>query len=84
MKMSPFDYHRPETVDEAVALLETYGEDGKVLAGGQSFLPLLALRLTQFGHLIDIGRVQGLQSIDVDDDEDEVKESKARIAMARQ
>ena len=66
--MSPFDYHRPETVDEAVALLETYGEDGKVLAGGQSLLPLLALRLTQFGHLIDIGRVQGLQSIDVDDD----------------
>jgi carbon-monoxide dehydrogenase medium subunit len=65
--MSPFDYHRPETVDEAVALLETHGEDGKVLAGGQSLLPLLALRLTQFEHLIDIGRVQSLQSIDVDD-----------------
>jgi carbon-monoxide dehydrogenase medium subunit len=66
--MSPFDYHRPQTVDEAVALLEMHGEDGKVLAGGQSLLPLLALRLTQFGHLIDICRIQALQSIDIDDD----------------
>jgi len=68
VKMSPFDYHRPDTVDEAVALLETYCGDGKVLAGGQSLLPVLALRLTRLGHLIDIGRVQGLQSIEVDDD----------------
>ena len=60
--MSPFDYHRPDTVDEAVALLETYGGDGKVLAGGQSLLPVLALRLSHLGHLIDIGRVQGLQA----------------------
>ncbi|MCV7197435.1 FAD binding domain-containing protein [Mycobacterium angelicum] len=66
--MSPFDYHRPDTVDQAVALLETYGGDGKVLAGGQSLLPILALRLTHLGHLIDIGRVHGLQSIEVDDD----------------
>ncbi|OBK30678.1 molybdopterin dehydrogenase [Mycobacterium asiaticum] len=66
--MSPFDYHRPDTVDEAIALLQTYGGDGKVLAGGQSLLPILALRLTQIGHLIDIGRVQGLQSIDATDD----------------
>ena len=67
MKMSPFDYHRPDTVDAAVALLETYGADGKVLAGGQSLLPILALRLTHLGHLIDIGRVHGLQSIEVAD-----------------
>src|SRR6476660_6031946 len=66
--MSPFYYHRPDTVDGAVALLETYGGDGKVLAGGQSLLPVLALRLTHLGHLIDIGRVQGLQSIEVDGD----------------
>jgi carbon-monoxide dehydrogenase medium subunit len=66
--MSPFDYHRPDTVDEAVALLETFGGDGKVLAGGQSLLPVLALRLTHLGHLIDIGRVKGLQSIELDDD----------------
>lgn len=68
MKMSAFDYHRPDTVDGAVGLLATYGGDGKVLAGGQSLLPVLALRLTHLGHLIDIGRVQGLQSIEVDDD----------------
>lgn len=68
MKMAPFDYHRPDTVDEAVALLETYGGDGKVLAGGQSLLPVLALRLTHPGHLVDIGRVRGLQSIEVGDD----------------
>ncbi|OBK71281.1 xanthine dehydrogenase family protein subunit M [Mycobacterium sp. 1274761.0] len=66
--MSPFDYHRPDTVDEVVALLETYGEDGKVLAGGQSLLPILALRLTYFEQLIDIGAVHGLPSIEVDDD----------------
>jgi carbon-monoxide dehydrogenase medium subunit len=66
--MSAFDYHRPDTVDEAVELLAAYGEDGKVLAGGQSLLPVLALRLTHLGHLIDIGRVQALQSIEVDDD----------------
>lgn len=66
--MAPFDYHRPDTVDEAVVLLETYGGDGKVLAGGQSLLPVLALRLTSLGHLIDIGRVQGLQAVDVHDD----------------
>ena len=53
MKMSPFDYHRPDTVDEAVALLETYGGDGKVLAGGQSLLPVLALWLTHW-HSIDM------------------------------
>jgi carbon-monoxide dehydrogenase medium subunit len=47
--------------------LETYGEDGKGLAGGQSLLPVLALRLSHLGYLIDIGRVQGLQSIEVDD-----------------
>jgi carbon-monoxide dehydrogenase medium subunit len=66
--MSSFDYHRPDTVDGAVALLATYGEDGKVLAGGQSLLPLLALRMTHFGHLIDIGRVRALQAIEVDED----------------
>jgi hypothetical protein len=47
--MPPFDYHRPDTVEEAVALLATYGGDGKVLAGGQSLLPVLALRLTISG-----------------------------------
>jgi aerobic carbon-monoxide dehydrogenase medium subunit len=68
VKMAPFDYHRPDTVDGAVALLAEYGDDGKVLAGGQSLLPVLALRLTHLGHLVDISQVQGLQSIEVEKD----------------
>lgn len=68
MKMPAFTYHRPNTVDETLALLATYGEGCKVLAGGQSLLPILALRLTSFEHLVDITHVQGLRSIDTDDE----------------
>jgi aerobic carbon-monoxide dehydrogenase medium subunit len=60
VKPAPFDYHAPDTVDEAVALLAELGEGAKVLAGGQSLIPILALRLGQFGHLVDVGRVAGL------------------------
>jgi len=58
-----FDYHAPATLAEALALLERHGEDAKVLAGGQSLLPLLKLRLGQVAHLVDIGRVPGLEYI---------------------
>jgi carbon-monoxide dehydrogenase medium subunit len=58
-----FDYHAPETLAEALALLERHGEEAKVLAGGQSLLPLLKLRLGQVAHLVDIGRVPGLEYI---------------------
>jgi len=58
-----FDYHAPGTLPEALALLSKYGEDAKVLSGGQSLLPLLKLRLGQTGHLIDIGRIPGLEYI---------------------
>jgi carbon-monoxide dehydrogenase medium subunit len=58
-----FDYHAPETLAEALALLERHGEEAKVLAGGQSLLPLLKLRLGQVSHLVDIGRVPGLEYI---------------------
>ena len=63
MKPPPFDYHAPATLDEAVALLTTL-DDAKVLAGGQSLVPLLNLRLAQFDHLIDVGRVDELQGIE--------------------
>ncbi len=66
MKMPTFTYHRPTTVAEAVALLAEH-EGAKVLAGGQSLLPLMALRLSQPEHLIDIGRVVGLADITVAD-----------------
>lgn len=58
-----FDYHAPGTLPEALALLSKYGDDAKVLSGGQSLLPLLKLRLGQTGHLIDIGRIPGLEYI---------------------
>jgi carbon-monoxide dehydrogenase medium subunit len=58
-----FDYHAPETLAEALALLDRHGEEAKVLAGGQSLLPLLKLRLGQVAHLVDIGRVPGLEYI---------------------
>jgi carbon-monoxide dehydrogenase medium subunit len=50
-----FDYHAPGSLPEALALLSRYGDEAKVLSGGQSLLPLLKLRLGQAGHLIDIG-----------------------------
>jgi aerobic carbon-monoxide dehydrogenase medium subunit len=64
MKPAPFDYHRPDTAIEAVGLLAELGDEAKVLAGGQSLIPMLALRLAAFGHLIDVGRIDGLRGIE--------------------
>ncbi|HUM11332.1 MAG TPA: xanthine dehydrogenase family protein subunit M [Myxococcaceae bacterium] len=58
-----FDYHAPGSLPEALALLSKYGDEAKVLSGGQSLLPLLKLRLGQAGHLIDIGRIPGLEYV---------------------
>lgn len=63
MKPAAFAYHRPDTVEEAVVLLGEYGEDAKILAGGQSLVPMLAMRLTHFDNLIDISRVTELNDI---------------------
>src|SRR5712691_11097857 len=60
---SRFDYHSPATLAEAVALLAQHGDDAKVLSGGQSLLPLLKLRLGQAGHLVDIGKIPGLEYV---------------------
>ncbi|HEV2967486.1 MAG TPA: FAD binding domain-containing protein, partial [Candidatus Dormibacteraeota bacterium] len=62
MKPPPFEYHAPTTVDEACALLSSL-EDVKVLAGGQSLVPLLNFRLARPAHLVDINRVGGLDRI---------------------
>jgi carbon-monoxide dehydrogenase medium subunit len=67
MKAAPFAYHRPDSVKEAVELLAEYGEEAKILAGGQSLVPMLAMRLTHFGNLIDISRLDELQNIDLGD-----------------
>jgi carbon-monoxide dehydrogenase medium subunit len=63
MKAAPFDYHAPGTIEEAVGLLAELDE-AKVLAGGQSLIPLLALRLATFEHVIDIGRIDELRGIE--------------------
>jgi aerobic carbon-monoxide dehydrogenase medium subunit len=62
-----FDYHAPKTLEEAVALLASHRDDAKVLSGGQSLLPLLKLRLGAAGHLVDIGRIPGLEYITQED-----------------
>ena len=68
VKPAPFEYHRPATAAEAVALLHELGEDAKVLAGGQSLVPMLSLRLAVFEHLIDIGGIESLRGIERCDD----------------
>lgn len=60
MKPPLFEYHDPRDVDGALELLSRHGEDAKVLAGGQSLVPLLNFRLAQPEHLIDLGRVDSL------------------------
>lgn len=63
MKPRPFDYVRPDTAEEAVALLADYGDDARILAGGQSLIPMLNLRLIDPAVLIDISRIAGLDVI---------------------
>jgi len=58
-----FDYHSPKTLSEAIGLLSKLGEGAKVLSGGQSLLPLMKLRLGSASHLVDIGRIPGLEEI---------------------
>jgi aerobic carbon-monoxide dehydrogenase medium subunit len=58
-----FDYIAPATLDEALSLLRQHGDDAKVLAGGQSLIPLLKLRFAAPVILVDIGRVDGLEGI---------------------
>ena len=67
MKAAPFTYHRPDSAKEAVDMLAEFGEDAKILAGGQSLVPMLAMRLTHFENLIDISRIDDLRSIDLVD-----------------
>ena len=64
MKPGPFEYHAPTSVDDAVGLLSELGDVAKVIAGGQSLVPMLALRLARFGHLVDIGRIGELRGIE--------------------
>jgi CO/xanthine dehydrogenase FAD-binding subunit len=62
VKPPPFEYHAPTSVEEACSLLGSL-EDAKVLAGGQSLIPLLNFRLARPAHLVDINRIEGLDRI---------------------
>ena len=67
MKAAPFRYHAPRTIDEAVTLLaEVAPLDGRVLAGGQSLVPIMAFRLTRPAHLVDINGVEALRQLAVE------------------
>ena len=78
MKPPPFGYSRPESLDDALRLLGESGNDAKVLAGGQSLVPLLSMRLAAPRQLVDINRVSELAYVRVD-------ENTVRVgALARQ
>lgn len=68
MKPAPFAHHAPRSVEEAVSVLAEVGHDGKILAGGQSLIPILNMRLASPAHLVDINRVTGLDGVDVGPD----------------
>ncbi len=67
MKPAPFVRHVPRTLDEALTILsELAGQDGRILAGGQSLVPIMAFRLAKPAHLIDINEVAGLDRLSSD------------------
>ena len=69
MKPAPFAYHAPKTADEAVAkLAELSADDGRILAGGQSLVPMMAFRMARPAHLIDINNVAGFDRLTVERD----------------
>jgi aerobic carbon-monoxide dehydrogenase medium subunit len=67
MKPAPFTYHRATSAREAVDMLEAAGDEGSVLAGGQSLVPLMNFRVAQPAHLVDINYVDELDYIRLDD-----------------
>jgi carbon-monoxide dehydrogenase medium subunit len=58
-----FEYLRPTTIPEAIAFLQQYGDDAKILSGGQSLIPMMKLRIARPAYLIDINRIAGLSYI---------------------
>ncbi len=58
-----FEYHAPAELQEAFSLLKEHGDNAKILAGGQSLIPLLKSRIFSVPHLVDIGRIRGLKNV---------------------
>ena len=67
MKPAAFEYHRPENAEEAVAVLGRLGDEGRILAGGQSLVPLMNFRLAQPEHVVDVNRLGELDYVRGDD-----------------
>src|SRR5262245_56352036 len=68
MKLPPFEYACPATVAEAVSLLASHGGEAKVIAGGQSLMPMMAFRLATPSLLVALRKVRGLDRIDIGPD----------------
>jgi carbon-monoxide dehydrogenase medium subunit len=83
VKPAPFDYHCPAELAEAIALLQHHGDDAKVLAGGQSLIPLLSLRLSRFDHLIDLRAIEDLRGVSPDDGSIRVGAMTTQATVAR-
>lgn len=67
MKPATFAYYSPSTIEEAVKLLDEYGDTGKIIAGGQSFIPILNMRMSEPECLIDINKIKELNGVRVED-----------------
>ena len=72
MKPAKFEYHAPETIDEALFLAAQYGDDARVIAGGQSLVPMMNIRLAQPDHVIDINNIGGLSYVREDGESVEI------------
>jgi aerobic carbon-monoxide dehydrogenase medium subunit len=83
VKPAPFAYHRPDDIAEICETLAYYGDDSKILAGGQSLAALLALRLTHFENLVDVSMVDELKGIEVRDDTVWVKAATTHAAVGK-
>nr|WP_255528844.1 FAD binding domain-containing protein [Mycobacterium sp. OAS707] len=83
VKPAPFDYHCPGELSEAISILQQYGDEAKVLAGGQSLIPLLSLRLSRFDQLVDLQAIEDLRGITTVDDSIRVGAMTPQAAIAR-
>lgn len=83
VKPAPFDYHCPGELAEAIAILQQYGDEAKVLAGGQSLIPLLSLRLSRFDHLVDLRAIEELRGVTVVDGSIRVGAMTTQAGVAR-
>ncbi|MEP3524805.1 MAG: xanthine dehydrogenase family protein subunit M [Hyphomicrobiales bacterium] len=61
-----FEYHRPDTIDDAIRIIGEHGDEARVLAGGHSLIPMMKLRMTDLSHLVDLQAISELRGISVD------------------